>query len=95
MGKIPNEVRCPHCNSLLDGYTAVKGKLVPETGSISVCIYCARVNIFLVIDGIVSLRPATAAEMQEFKTNKKLWAAIQAIGEMSKQFLREKQSEQN
>lgn len=95
MGRITNEVRCPHCKSLLDGYTAVEGKAVPETGSISVCIYCSRVNIFLVIDNVVSLRPATAAEMQEFKTNKKLWAAIQAIGEMSKQFLQEKQSTQN
>jgi hypothetical protein len=40
-GSIDGKPRCPTCERILDGFTAINGDRDPEPGDFSICLYCA------------------------------------------------------
>jgi len=65
--RLPDPPTCPVCGVLLDGTAALssrdtKGRpIVPTTGDITVCMYCASMLVF---DTPSRLRLPTTAELQ-------------------------------
>ncbi len=43
---VPSAPPCPNCGKVLDAATAVRGKEAPESGCLSVCMYCAALLQF-------------------------------------------------
>lgn len=79
--------RCPNCNhkhssaeeigSLLR--KRISSNAEPKGGDISICIRCAAVNVF---NDDLSVRKATAEELQEFGRNVEVKQAISIIKKM-------------
>lgn len=57
--------RCPHCDGPLALHTRVTGQPLPEPGTPTVCGHCGFILVFS--EGL-SLRVATQAELEHWKT---------------------------
>ena len=59
-----NELLCPACqcdfNEQLNG---VRPLVDPVDGDATICVRCRNVNVFVITDGLVSLRDATTEEI--------------------------------
>lgn len=42
-GQLKTKPFCPHCNAMLDGWTATTDKATPTTDDLTICAYCAEV----------------------------------------------------
>lgn len=57
---------CATCGYVLDAATDVTGKKeAPEDGSISVCLRCGQVGIFMTVGKHLTVRSCTTAECDE------------------------------
>lgn len=93
-GRLPEMCRCPKCNGRLDGFTSIDSASMPDAGSISICSYCKNINVFVVLNGSVSLRSATAIELEEFKKHP-IWQKIQIALKVVGNLMEVKQSKEN
>jgi len=44
--KLENRPRCLDCGELLDGATAVESDGSPQTGDVTICIYCGHIMVY-------------------------------------------------
>lgn len=60
---------CPKCGETLDAVVDADGGIPddPKAGDFSVCAGCLSINIFDTVGGSLTIRSATAPEMEEFK----------------------------
>lgn len=63
MGRLSSVPVCPVCGEALDGFIGTSP--VPKAGDLSVCAYCTEVNVYVVADGVTSIRLPTWSEKQE------------------------------
>jgi hypothetical protein len=78
-----NKTPCPACGYQADAAGSPDGKPLkraPQTGSWSVCFNCTAVNVFEVSPlGVVSLRAATVAELDEFLSHPERRKGLRAV----------------
>lgn len=64
-----NPVACWNCHTVLDGHMNVNGSGAPETGDLSICIYCGAWGTITVTDRAVALSTPSPEEWLEITTN--------------------------
>lgn len=62
-----NEFRCPFCESILDTAAAFSHNDKPKNDDISICIECAELSIYVIKEGIISLRKPTEKDIDDIK----------------------------
>lgn len=69
---------CPHCSAFINGATFIEDneKVIPEEGDVSVCLYCARVSIYLK-DG--TLRKPTDKEHELISDDPDIFKAVSIV----------------
>ena len=81
-------VRCPSCQTVLDGALNTTGVDGPEAGNVSICAYCAEVCVFVEEflgpdGGGLLLRSATSVELRELgrvpEFVRARWAVLELI----------------
>lgn len=94
--RLPNMACCPKCGARIDGFTGVNGQESPSDGSLSVCVYCSSLNVFVVSkSGDFSLRLITDSELSDIKKDRIAWRMVQTAMTLAKHFMLEKQSKEN
>ena len=71
-----NEFRCPHCESLLDAAAGATPNDKPKNNDITVCVECAGICVYVILEGNVSLRKITDQEIDELK-QEGMWFQIE------------------
>ena len=75
---ISNEMFCPGCDHKLDGHKGVNGAMIPDDGSVTICIYCN--GVFIWENG--RLRHPTFQEESEIRADPDVQKTFAAIAEM-------------
>lgn len=79
-GQVLGNPRCPCCGAICDGFTPIEDEPhVPTPGDVSICAYCAELNVYEVAAGGLGLRRPTNAEREELQRDPELVAAQAAI----------------
>jgi len=80
--KSRSAVTCLKCRAVMDGFTSLGETLLPDPGSVSVCIYCGDVAVFDINpDGDLYLRPPTDDEQRGLDDDEQINAVVAHIKE--------------
>jgi hypothetical protein len=62
-----NRVRCPYCRKPVDAAGSTDGRPTrpPQADDFALCFGCAEPSVYVVDDGVVSLRKPTVTEREE------------------------------
>jgi len=70
---------CLRCGAELSAFTGVtEDAIIPDNGSVSLCLYCGALAMFVVRDGIISLREPTDEERAELMQDQLIIDALSA-----------------
>lgn len=77
--KATNNFNCPHCNEMLNGASGFTQHDKPIDGAFTICAFCAEVCVYVIKDGIISLRKLEEADDLYIKSNASLNKEITAL----------------
>jgi len=73
-----NEFICPHCQSILDTAAAAHPDNKPMDGHFTICCECAGVCMYVIKEGVVSLRRPEEKDL-DFAHQSGLWDQIEQM----------------
>lgn len=54
--KATNNFKCPYCNEMLNGASGFFPEDKPKHDSLTICVFCAEVCVYVIHEGNISLR---------------------------------------
>jgi hypothetical protein len=91
-GFLPGKARCPYCGKGADGWTETQARTFPRNGDVTICAYCAQVNLYEVNGGIFKVRKPTREELGQLFTE---IPDLQKKVNLIKQFIIEEKKKKN
>lgn len=73
-----NDIICPHCQEMLNTAAAFGPDDKPMDGHYTICVFCAGVCIYVIQEGVVSLRSPTEEEIGHAKETG-FWHSIEEM----------------
>lgn len=81
-GLLASKPKCPHCKTLLDGFTDPTGDRVPGPEDATMCLYCGEILQF---DSDMKLKPIPEEIIAELDLR-----TVQLAGQVRQRFLKRK-----
>lgn len=79
-----NDFHCPHCNEMVNGASGFSIHDKPAHDSFTICVFCIELCVYVIKDGIISLRKLEEADYEYIKNNRAIANEIEAL----KQFVK-------
>ena len=64
-----NSFNWPHCNEMLDGATGFFERDKPVHDQFTICVFCAKLCVYVIQDGKVSLRDLNDEDYKHIENN--------------------------
>ena len=64
-GQTESKIKCPKCETLVDGFSGISEEGKPSDGDISICFYCACIGKYA--KNVTVIEPMSKEALEEFR----------------------------
>jgi len=74
-----NDFHCPYCNEMLNGASGFNEYDRPKHEDFTICIFCAQICIYVIKEGVITLRKVEEADDNFINANPALKQELEAL----------------